>query len=350
MLRAVEQRTHTLVQRVRDNLHHLRKFLPFISFGIAFAILYIIHPGSFEPTQTGSWERRINLVFFIWLGSLETILNWEALEAEKRRVAMVRMAAFWAALLLPVFYVLLANLGGLNEVIVDLAKQQGIQGDWAAQVPLALEYLVFAVFFALMLFLPKGSNGVKSYSISLSFLVIIGIVYMINNIFPFGKFTPFQILVHPTTILAANVLNLLGFTTSIGMIDNHPVYGTITRLSAVDAHGGSATYGIAWPCAGVESLLIYAVTVALFLKNSGIPVKQKAVFFVFGAVVTYFINVLRIVTIFVLAIGGGAVGLFHDYYGQLYSILWIIAYPLLIVGIRTFWQKVARGKSQSELP
>jgi thaumarchaeosortase len=350
MLRAVVQRAHAVVQRVRENLHHLRRFLPFISFGIAFVILYMIHPGSFEPTQTGSWERRINLVFFVWLGSLETILNWEAVDAEKRRIGMVRMATLSVALLLPVLYVLLANYGGLNELIVDLAEQQGIQGDWAAQVPLALEYLVFAVFFALMLFLARGGSGVKSYSISLSFLVIIGVIYMINNVFPFGKFTPFQILVHPTTILAASVLNLLGFTTSIGMIDNHPIYGTMTRLSAADTQGGSATYGIAWPCAGVESLLIYAVTIALFLKNSGIPVKQKAAFFVFGAVVTYFINVLRIVTIFVLAIGGGAVGLFHDYYGQLYSILWIIAYPLIIVGMRTIWQKVARGESQSALP
>lgn len=199
----------------------------------------------------------------------------------------------------------------------------------------------------MMLFVARGSNGIQSYSISLSFLVIIGVIYVINNVFPFGKFTPFQILVHPTTVLAASLLNVLGFSTRIGVIDNHPTFGTLTQLRATDAQGRSAAFGIAWPCAGVESLLIYTVTIALFLKNSGIPFTQKAAFFVFGALVTYLINILRIVTIFVLAINGGDIGLFHDYYGQLYSIAWIISYPLIIVGVRAFWQKVIRRKSKT---
>jgi exosortase/archaeosortase family protein len=348
MLQALEQRARASVQALLANIHHVVKLIPFVSFGIAFVILYCVHPGSFEPTWTGSWERRINLVFFLWLGLLETILNWEVLDEERRRIGKVRTVALSVVLWLPILYVVVANYGGLNGVIVDVARQQGILADWAALMPLAVEYLVFAVFFALILFFARGRDGVECYSISLSFLLIIGVIYLINNQFPFGKFTPFQILVHPTTVLAASVLNGLGFTTTIGVIDNHPVLGTLTQLSAADAQGGSATFGIAWPCAGVESLLIYAVTIALFLKNSGMPLKQKAVFFVFGALVTYFINIFRIVTIFVLAIGGGDVGLFHDYYGQLYSIIWIISYPLIIVGARTFWQKVVRGKLRRE--
>ncbi len=348
MLRALAQHARVMIQAFPRNFHHVMKLIPFVSFGIAFAVLYYVHPWSFEPTWTGSWERRINLIFFLWLGLLETTLNWEALDEESRRVGMVRMMAFSVTLLLPILYVVVANYGGLNGMIVDIARQQGVLADWAALMPLAVEYLVFAVFFALMLLFARGRDGVKCYSISLSFLLIIGVIYMINNLFPIGKFTPFQILVHPTTVLAASVLNGLGFSTTIGVIENHPVLGTLTQLSATDAQGGSATFGIAWPCAGVESLLIYTVTIALFLKNSRMPLKQKAVFFVFGAFVTYFINIFRIVTIFVLAIGGGDVGLFHDYYGQLYSIIWIISYPLIIVGAQTFWQEVVRGKLRRE--
>jgi hypothetical protein len=68
------------------------------------------------------------------------------------------------------------------------------------------------------------------------------------------------------------------------------------------------------------------------------------VYFVFGAAVTYFINALRIVTIFMIAINGGDVGLFHNYYGQLYSLFWIMSYPLMIMGSRALWGRIVTPK------
>jgi exosortase/archaeosortase family protein len=59
-----------------------------------------------------------------------------------------------------------------------------------------------------------------------------------------------------------------------------------------------------------------------------------------GVVVTYFINVLRIVTIFVIGINGGDWMAFHNIYGQLYSITWIVSYPLLIIGSQMLWAKM----------
>lgn len=59
-----------------------------------------------------------------------------------------------------------------------------------------------------------------------------------------------------------------------------------------------------------------------------------------GVVVTYFINVLRIVTIFVIGINGGDWMAFHNIYGQLYSITWIVSYPLLIIGSQMLWAKI----------
>jgi exosortase/archaeosortase family protein len=101
-----------------------------------------------------------------------------------------------------------------------------------------------------------------------------------------------------------------------------------------------ANFGIAWPCAGVESLIIYALTILLFLKKSLIPKWQKIVYFVFGAAVTYLINVLRIVSIFLVKINGGDWLLFHNFFGPLYSITWIASYPLIIIGSRFLWNKV----------
>jgi exosortase/archaeosortase family protein len=87
------------------------------------------------------------------------------------------------------------------------------------------------------------------------------------------------------------------------------------------------------------------VTILLFLKNSTIPWKQKLVYFIFGAVVTYFINALRIATIFIIAVGGGDIEPFHNYYGQLYSITWIISYPLVIIASRMLWGKIMTWKT-----
>jgi exosortase/archaeosortase family protein len=106
-----------------------------------------------------------------------------------------------------------------------------------------------------------------------------------------------------------------------------------------------AGYMIGWPCAGIESLIIYTMVILLFLSKSAIPLKLKIVYFFVGAVVTYFINVLRIVTIFLIAINGGDVAAFHDYYGQLYSISWIISYPLILIGINALWTKIKERRT-----
>jgi len=85
---------------------------------------------------------------------------------------------------------------------------------------------------------------------------------------------------------------------------------------------GEASFGIAWSCSSVESFLLYTITILLFLKKTTIPWKQKAIYLIIGAVVTYFINILRIVTIFVIAINNGldAAWVFHNNYGLLYSV------------------------------
>ncbi len=71
--------------------------------------------------------------------------------------------------------------------------------------------------------------------------------------------------------------------------------------------------------------------------------KAKAGYFAVGVVVTYFINVLRIVTIFNIGMQYGAessqVQMFHFYYGPLYSIIWIVSYPLIIFASKASGEK-----------
>jgi exosortase/archaeosortase family protein len=166
---------------------------------------------------------------------------------------------------------------------------------------------------------------------------------MINNLYPYGQFTPFQIFVPTATMLAAGILNLMGFTTNISYAYT-PQEGSLPVLSVQPLQGSPIGFKIAWPCSGIESLMIYSITVALFLKSSAIPRKEKLVYFVFGAIITYLINGLRIVTLYTIALNGGQVTTFHDYYGQLYSVSWIMVYPLIIMAGRALMTRMRIAK------
>jgi thaumarchaeosortase len=325
-------------------MNALRKLLLIIPFIIPFLILYSLDPGSFEAT----WKGRTYYLFFLWLFLLEMILNWEELQTRKiSDIKLARKIALIVSLLLPTVYVIVANFYGFNHMIENLAQQHNIPG--AASMPLSTEYLVFAVLFALIILLEYGISGLKDFPISTSFLGIIGVIYTIDNLYPYGKFTPLQFFVPTTATLAAKVLNLMGYKTRMFFISNDPTYGSMPCLMVTNFQGKFAEYAIAWPCAGVESLLIYTVAILLFLVKAVIPWKHgiiySIIYFVIGAIVTYFINILRIVTIFVIAVNGGNIGTFHNYYGQLYSVTWIISYPLIIIGSRALWRKIRNWKT-----
>jgi exosortase/archaeosortase family protein len=312
-----------------------KRSIPVLSFVIPFIILYffgtiasINGPSVFDMT----WKGRLFYIFFLWLVLMELILAWDKLRTKLAKVKSSQTMALILVVLLPTLYVVLTNFYGGNALIVNFASNNKIP--LAPWMPLSTEYLVFAVLFALIILAEFGPIGLKSFSISASFLAVIGIIYTIDNVYPYGSFSPFQIIVPTTARLAADVLGLMGYHTSwLGIQSGMPV---------LEASGsqGSAAFGIAWPCSGVESLLIYTVIILLFLKSSAFSWKQRVGYFIIGAVVTYFINVLRIVTIFVIAINGGDYLAFHNIYGQLYSITWIVSYPLLIIGSQMLWAKI----------
>lgn len=344
----------SIVQGVKKNIYVLVKLLPILSFIVPFLILYLYQGIAYPPypfyyhsytnTFEVTWKGRTFYIFFLWLASLEIILGWEKLQLSQiNKLISVRTIAFILALLLPTIYVVLFNYCGLNVALVDWAWQnEFVQCDW---MPLSIEYLVFAALYTVLIFLQYGVNGLKNISLSPVFLATIGIIYTIDNIYQYGSFTPFQILVPATANLAAYVLNLMGYQTQwLGQYCGTPV------LSAWNTQG-SASFGIAWPCSGIESLLIYTLTILLFLKNTDISWKQRAVYFSVGAIVTFFINVMRIATIFIIAIDTGMHSLqtrrFHDYYGQLYSITWIVLYPLIIIAIQALWRRINAPKDDT---
>jgi len=346
-----------IAQTVRRNVNIIIMLLPILSFIAPLPILYSLHAWSFEQTYHG----RTFLLFFLWLVALEVILSWEKLQKNKvNKLRSIRTVLFVIALLLPTIYVVVANYYGLNTIIKDLARQYisplSIQESQkvliASLTTISIEYLVFAVFFCLIILLVYGINILTDFSISTFFLGIIGLLFILDHLYPGGKITPLQIFVPTTATLAQNVLKLMGYQTSMSFAID-PNYGSMPLLTAIDPKNGRG-FGsyIAWPCAGVESLLIYTLTILLFLKKTTIPWKYRIIYFAIGAVVTYFINVFRVVTLFVIGIQHGANSAewqgFHNYYAMLYSITWIACYPLIIIGSQVLWKKVRNWKTETK--
>ncbi|MEM2517701.1 MAG: exosortase/archaeosortase family protein [Candidatus Bathyarchaeia archaeon] len=312
------------------------KLTPIIAFAIPIIILYHLYPSSFEMT----WKGRTYQLFFIWLLTLETIIGWEALESNGWRVKYLKTLAFLMFSTLPTIYVVMSNYAGLNDSILNFALKHRVY--FAGMMPLAMEYLVFAILLTLIVLVNYGVKTLSEYSISIFFAGIIGLIYLVDNLYPYGRFIPFQAIVPTTTQLAANILNAMNFRTEISN-KVHPIYGSITELTVKDAQGRYlAGFGVAWPCAGVDSLLLYSVTMLLFFKKSAFSLRASVTYFAVGAAITYLINVLRIVSIFLVTINGGDWLRFHDYYGPLYSVAWITVYPLIIMGTQLLWRKIKK--------
>jgi thaumarchaeosortase len=321
------------------------KLLPLLAFGVPMALLFILNPAdpylqvSVQASFQLMWKGRTFQLFFVWLVALEFILSWDTFIPKINKQNAAKLAAFSVALLLPTIYVISEYYLGLNGAIANWSQQNGVA--FYDTMPLSVEYLVFSVLFCSIVLFYFGKKGLAGLALPGIFVGLVGIIYTIDNVFPYGEFTPFQILVPTTATLAAKTLNWLGCVTSMTMVNGMPTLQATGPL-------GTAKFSIAWPCAGIESFLIFTAVVLLFLQQMHISWKAKAGYFVAGAVVTYFINVLRIVTIFNIGMQYGVnssqVQMFHFYYGPLYSIMWIVSYPLIIFATQSLWRKASKGK------
>jgi thaumarchaeosortase len=328
-------------EKVKGTLRTLLKILPIIAFILPFLILYSQDPANFEL----AWKGRMFYIFFIWLASLEVIMNWENLVTKVKKLASARNIMFIMALSLPTAYVMVSNFTGLNNLIVNWAQLSHV--GWPKDMPVSIEYLVFATLFVFLMWSEFGSVGLKDSAISSLFLVSIGIIFTIDTLYPYGSFTPFQALVPTTSSLAANFFNLMGYKTTISNVMYNGSWVSLLQVQnpriPLNVYTNPVGFNIAWPCAGIESLIIYTGTILVFLKGSALSWKRSAIYFSVGAIVTYFINVLRIATFVVLGMQFGEnstqVNDFHSIYGSLYSITWIISYLFILMGSQTFSKK-----------
>ena len=323
-----------------------RKIIIPLFFVLPISMLYVLDPDSFNYT----WKGRALYLFFLWLLFLELILAWEKLTQKNlASLRKSRIVAIGVTASIPVVYVLCVNLLRLNPLLIQLGEQ--ILTYWHFSLanlhywPISLEYLVFTILFTATIWLAYEVEGLKQFSISLFLLGAIGTIYMIDTFYPYGAFTPFQAFVPFTASSAAQILNWMGYKTFF-----MPYQVQDTPVLYASGSSGQAGFAIGWPCAGVQSLFIYTCVILLFFKKSTIPMIQKIIYFVIGAVGTYIVNILRIVSIYVVAINQGmpAAQVFHNYYGEFYSMTWIVTYLLIIILSPSIWSHLPFRTKPSE--
>jgi thaumarchaeosortase len=284
-----------------------------------------------------TWKGRMFYLIFLWLLLIESIIDWNNIIENRLKNTFKILASFICALV-PTFYILAINFLGLDQIILNLGQYFEIRsGDFIYfHWPLSWEYLVFAISFIGAITIAYKKQGLKTFSISLAFLGGVSVAYMFDTIYPFGVFRPLQEFALPTAATTAALFDLLGYTVRLSF----PVYTVESLLPSltVSMGGKSASVAIAWACAGVHSLLLYVLIIAVFFKKSSISAFRKLSYFVIGLFGTFFVNVLRVFSIVIIMLNyGSAAGIaFHDTYGEIYFFTWIFLFILLIVCIQRF--------------
>jgi len=345
----------------------IKALIPFF-FILSILTLYYFEPTTFEY----SWKGRVSYIIFLWLLILE--LAMASRKLSEKRFTFVRTVATVLAIIGPILYINAFFFFGLKSNVIQLGQtlsnyagleeragiytSEFIQRHW----PISLEHIVLSTFFTISIWVVYGFNGIRKTSVSLFFIWATGTFYMIDTFYPFHTFAILQSLSPLTTSSAAFVLNIMGYDVKIH-----------NRIVLYDPNVQSPRFPnieVNWPCAGIQSLIIYTLVILLFIKNlkfkplelpvnvrrkfvslirpvvpawlfhlvslSYLFLKTKivliAIFFV-GALGTFLVNVLRIVSIIVIMLNYGMdpAFLFHSYYGELYFLAWILIYLSLIL-------------------
>jgi len=315
-----------------DQSFLLQIVLFFVAFVVPVISLYVIDAGSFDYL----WKGRAPYLLFLWLVVLEAALGWKKLKAEPPTFWTKKTMLAAITLLLPTIYALGLSLG-LHAGIVELGRAFGVPaeqfGEWylTHSWPFSFEYILFAVFFVVSVWLLYGARGLKIFTVSSFFIGGVGIFYMIDTFNPYGTFTALQSFVPITVSGAVFFLNILG-------------YGTSTFAGGADGMGltvtgANSSYSaiVSWSCAGSHSLFLYSFMIMLFLRGTSISRTRKIVYIVAGAVGTFLVNIIRIVAILLAGVNSGAslAATFHEFYGEFFFIAWMFIYLSVIYLIET---------------
>jgi exosortase/archaeosortase family protein len=273
-----------------------------------------------------------------------------------------RLSSDWARiiggffmLMIPTIYLMEFYMFGLDNTVIEFGRFLGVGRGVSSlsdqtlliyySFPLSLEHIIVAVSIFIGVLLLLDFKGIKQFSISISLLGLMGVFYMIDTFRPYAtaSFPNFLSLLSPAfPQTGVSIQGFVPFTSSIVALVmqriGYAVQMAVLQDGSVQMLVNGYPFLIYWPCAGIHSLFIYTFVILLFLKGSPMSLRGKLGCLVIGAVGTFFVNVLRIVSIINIYITQGTLAgdAFHSYYGELFFLTWIVFYLFALVFIQRF--------------
>jgi len=327
------------LSKIREASRNL--IIPF-SLILPISMLYLFNSSSFESV----WKGRAPYLIFLWLLFLELALAWKKLPNKSLNITAIALTTAVPNYLIGV------STFALNDEIMELGKLVGVpymeHGEWLLKDwGLSIEYTVLTVCFVALVLLLYKIDGLKFFSISTFFLGATSCFYMVDTFIPFGLLNVLQGFVPLIASSVAGILNWLGYATRVLSPEQiQELYPTTDPrgMWGLGVHGLNRLILIAWGCAGIQSLFIYTFVILFFVKGASISLKRKIIYVAIGAIGTFLVNLLRIVSICLIGvhISPEALEMFHEYYGELFFIVWIIVYFVIIIyGSRILTKLVA---------
>jgi thaumarchaeosortase len=184
------------------------------------------------------------------------------------------------------------------------------------------DYLVYTAYTALAITLVFGARGLRHLSTGVIYLGGMCVVLALDTFFPFDTLGGLQCVVPLMLGIDQFLLKSLGVSAAV-------------EGNAISMHGaqGPAALAVFWPSAGVHSIIIYSlVMLALLTKVRGLSRARGALYFAFGALGTFFVNVLRVflLSCYLVLVGASGFESFHAIAGEALFLPWILGYTLLV--------------------
>ena len=106
---------------------------------------------------------------------------------------------------------------------------------------------------------------------------------------------------------------------------------------------GTLVLAFVWGCVGVSSMLIFLIILVVTLFEEAASPRTKALWAALGIFGTFCVNVLRVVTIFLVDVfyGSDVGGKIHYFIGYILFILWLVLFFYVFSKRRAFSEKIA---------
>lgn len=214
---------------------------------------------------------------------------------------------------------------GLKNYLIELGYVLAVPimevdiGNWLRLID-ALFILAFMVSSIYIMF---GKKGFSLFSITLIYLTGISASWFLDSFFPYDRFTPLQVFVPITLMFVIPLLEIFGIPVSL--LKGH-ILIIVTKEDII------LPLAVYWPCAGIQSIMIYSLVIVAFMSKLAIDRKRAVIYAIAGFVGTFFVNVLRISLISYYGyLSLANIELFHKVIGEVLFIIWITVFLVAVV-------------------